>query len=113
MRPSLSPAGTAAAWPPAAAVASVSIKGKGRKAASVTCGDSRRLVAEKESVEGKIKHRSENGKGKFKKHGPTRCDLGVEVKWKMNANSSIESKENIDMKEQSETNIKLRSEGTR
>ena len=48
----------------------------------------------------------------FKKHGHTRCDLGVEVKGSVKLKStklksSIEVKENIEVKESVETKINL------
>ena len=42
-----------------------------------------------------------------KKRGPTRCDLGVEVKGSMKLESSLEVKESIEVKESVETKIKL------
>ena len=43
----------------------------------------------------------------FKKHGHTRCDLGVEVKGSVKLKSSIGVKENIEVKERVETKINL------
>ena len=43
----------------------------------------------------------------LKKHGHTRCDLGVEVKGSVKLKSSIEVKQSIEVKESVETKINL------
>ena len=43
----------------------------------------------------------------FKKHGHTRCDLGVEVKGSVKLKSGIEVKESIGVKESVDTEMKL------